>query len=101
MATSEIEVDDNQSADGQLAAQLLHPGSIDAWASVVRAVARTAWYAGFLVFPAVLIGIGLSQDDLLHSAYLLIVTIYFLAPAVTFQLDCSTAAIGNEQVRLH
>ena len=99
MATSEIEVDNTQPAEGQLAAQLLPPSHINAWASVVCAVARTAWYAGFLVFPAVLVGIGLSQDDLLHSAYLLIITIYFLAPAVAFQLDCSTASIGNEQVR--
>ena len=99
MAISEIEVDDSQPADGQFAAQLLPPSSIDAWASVVCAVARTGWYAGFLVLPAVLVGIGLSQDDLLHSAYLLIVTVYFLVPAVTFQLDSSTASIGNEQVR--
>lgn len=100
LATSEIEVDNNQPAGGQLAPQLLPPSSIDAWASVVCAVARTAWYAGFLVFPAVLIGIGLSQGDLLHSAYLLIVTVYFLAPTVTFQLDCSTASIGNEQHKI-
>ncbi|KAK9824077.1 hypothetical protein WJX72_007565 [[Myrmecia] bisecta] len=68
-----------------------------AWNILAISIAQTAWYTGFVVLPFALFAAGVSQRDLLHGAYLLILLVSFLAAVLRLEPSLHTATLSDNQ----
>lgn len=70
-----------------------------AWAVLGLSTVDAAWYGGFLLLPAALFLVGVSEYNLLHAGYLLQLIIYLLRSNAQLEPSIETAIVLPVQVR--
>ena len=77
---------------------MLQEGQGSAWPALQLALLRALYYLGFLALPAVLLWAGLSPHNVLSTAYLAGLVIWFLAHSLALEPHVQMGVLGKQQV---